>query len=471
MTRSAFDRLTHLRKRAHSLRIGLLSRLSEYSSDFPSGTPKAIIQLIKQILTAAVDPIDSAIDERFLEQACRKVQAMGTLLGFFDNAHTAQTPRGLTELVSQLMKELQPDADLIVWPQADFNYSIGNLLPALKASTQYFLSAKAFNDIFGSFTGPLNLVSFPRIERDNVLLHAILGHELGHPIADKYLNSEKGTPKYADGLRSAVEKLTGDVASGSATGNGALDTLGPDLTRLLEMRTRGLEEIISDTVSVLLFGFSAIFAEYDVLTVNRMDALPDDEFKYPPNRFRLRVQSKVAERIGHTAAIRSLREKEPNQAVVDSAKCFLDHLDVEIANHADIATLQSDRVVGIAYVWIEDTLEDAISFAIKEVGSTAFDVGKVEGEVPELIERIELGLPPNEIGIPPHAKPVDWRSAILAAWLYRLHGKKLTGADKGKVMTADQYEQLNKLTMKAVEYITLQKRYATYISTGAGVAS
>lgn len=464
MAGHSFDRCAHLRKRAHSLRVGFLSRLSEYSSDFPSGTPKEIIHLIKQILNAATDPINSANDDRFLEQACRKIQAMGQVLGFFDNAHTAQTPRGLTEIVSQLMGQLQPEARLIVWPQAEFNYSIFDLLPALKNSTKYFLPTAAFNEIFGRFSGPLNLVSFPRIERDNVLLHAILGHELGHPIADKYLDSEKGTKKYAEGLLRAVQKLTG-AGDGAITDESALDTLGPGLTRLLEMRTRGLEELIADTVGVLLFGFSAIFAEYDVLTLTLMDALPDEQFKYPPNRFRLRVQTMVAERAGHTSGIRSLAKKGANGAILESVTRFLDHLENQVNDHSDIATLKSDRVVGIAYDWIDKTLEDAIAFAVKEVGATAYDIGKVEKEVPELIERIELGLPPNEIGQPPNAAAVDCRSAILAAWLYRLHGKKLTGGNQGKTMTADQHDQLNKLTMKAVEYTTLQKRYSNYIDS------
>jgi hypothetical protein len=460
VTRPTFDRLVHLRKRAHSLRIGLLARLSEYASDFPSGTPKEIIDLIKRILVGAAEQIESSIDTRFLEQTCREIQALGSLLSFFDNAHTAQTPRGLIEVVDQLMARLQPDSQLMVWPQAEFNYSIRDLLPPLKSSTQYFLPANVFKEVFGRFNGALNLVSFPRIERDNVLLHATLGHELGHPIADKFLANEKGTKQYSEGLHRAVQRLTGPVGDAGTELDATLDTLTPDITRLLKLRTRGLQELVSDCVGTLLFGFSAIFAAYDVLTVNGMDALPDNRFMYPPRRFRLRIQHKIANNTGHFEAIKSLRRVD--RAILGSARNFMDHLEGLISEEHDLAKLKTDRVIEIAYDWIDETLDEAVEFAVKEVGDLAFEVKKVQDEVPELIKRIDLGLPPNEIGRPPNARPVDWRSAILAAWLYRLHGKKLTGGDSGKLMTATDFDNLNRLTLKAVEYTTIQKQYADY---------
>lgn len=452
MTAPSFDRLAHLRKRAHSLRIGLVSRLSEYASDFPSGTPKETIDLIKQILVGAAELINSSTDPRFLEQTCREIQALGSLLAFFDNAHTAQTPRGLTGIVDELMDKLQPGSRLMVWPQAEFNYSIRDLLPALKGSTVYFLLPSVFDQIFGRFTGALNLVSFPRIERDNVLLHATLGHELGHPIADKYLASEKGTTKYNDGLHRAVQKLIG--VSGAAS-----PALAQEITLLLKLRTRGLQELISDSVGVLLFGFSAIFAAYDVLTVSGLDTLPDNRYMYPPRRFRLRLQYKIADDTGHVAAIKSLRAE---RAVIRTATEFLNHLEGEIAKNDDVVNLNAERIIAIAYTWIEETLDDAIQFAKKEIGQLAFEVQKVKDEVPELIQRIELGLPPNEVGRPPDAACADWRSAILAAWLYRIHGKKLAGRDRGKQLDAGELDNLNRLTLKAVEYTMLQNQYAEY---------
>lgn len=385
---------------------------------------------------------------------------MGSLLTFFDNAHTAQTPRGLIEIVGQLMRKLQPDSQLMVWPQAEFNYSIRDILPPLKTSTKYFLPEAEFHQVFGRFNGALNLVSFPRIERDNVLLHATLGHELGHPIADKFLASEKGTKSYNEGLHRAVQRLVGPAGETGSEPDMALNKLAPEITRLLKLRTRGLQELISDCVGALLFGFSAIFAAYDVLTVNGIDALPDDRYMYPPRRFRLRLQYKIADKAGHVRAIKSLRGV--NRALARTTTKFMNHLEDLIHGDHDLKELKTDHVIEIAYDWISETLDGAIEFAIREVGNLAFAVNQVEDEVPELIKRIDLGLPPNEIGRPPAAHPVDWRSAILAAWLYRLHGKKLGGNDRGRPMTASDLDNLNRHTLKAVEYTTLQKRYVDY---------
>jgi hypothetical protein len=378
------------------------------------------------------------------------------MLAFFDNAHTAQTPRGITEIVGQLMKKLDPKAELMVWPQGEFNYSIRNILPGLKSFTQHFLPSHVSNDLFSDFEGALNLVSFPRIERDNVLLHATLGHELGHPIADKFLQSESGTQKFNDGFHRAVQRLTAAV-EGNAVNEAALDTLREDITYLMEFRTRGLQELISDCVGALLFGFSAVFASYDVLTINALDALPDYRQMYPPRRSRLRLQYRILEKTGHVSQIRSLSGVDRTlRSKIDK---FVDHLEQLIGQDHDVNKLRTDRIIGAAYDWINETIDDAIDFAMTEVGAVAYDVARVSDEVPELIQRLDMGLPPNEIGKYPNTTLVDWRSAILSAWLCRLNESAPMNSPDDPKKHSDRLDVLNRLTLKAIEYTTLQARY------------
>lgn len=176
-----FERPAYLRVRAHSLRAGLLSRLEEYAFDFPGGAPRRAIELIQVLLEAIGEEIDRTSDDRIIALICRVIRGMGTLLQHFDNAHTAQTPRGLPQMLGALMAQLEPNATLVAWPQSSYNYTIRDLLAPLKEMTESLLSKQSHQRVFGSVAGPLNFVSFPRIERDNVLLHAIFGHELGHP--------------------------------------------------------------------------------------------------------------------------------------------------------------------------------------------------------------------------------------------------------------------------------------------------
>ena len=182
--------LEYLKIRVHALRQGLVSRLKEYVSDFPTGTPILVIDLLQQILKKIEPRIDSATDERILSLIGRTIRTYGGYLEHFDNAHTEQTPRALAQLLEDLCKTLQFGEKLVVWPQAAYNYSIQNILPDIKCPLVHLLSPEEQKDLFKEFTA-INLVSFPRIERDNILLHAIFGHELGHPIADSFLDIEK----------------------------------------------------------------------------------------------------------------------------------------------------------------------------------------------------------------------------------------------------------------------------------------
>jgi len=73
------------------------------------------------------------------------------------------------------------------------------------------------------------------------------------------------------------------------------------------------------------------------------------------------------------------------------------------------------------------------------------------------LERLELGVPPNEIGDPKNPRTVDHRAALLAAWLFKLHG---ISPDTGKPLTNEEVGRLNQRTMRAAEYIILQDEYA-----------
>lgn len=78
-------------------------------------------------------------------------------------------------------------------------------------------------------------------------------------------------------------------------------------------------------------------------------------------------------------------------------------------------------------------------------------------ELPKLVERIDMRLPPNEYFDGGKNIVADPRSALNAGWVAWLGEQKKHGCPGNKGISG--LEKINQLTMKAVEYICLQQEW------------
>ena len=466
-----FSEIEHLKKRAHTLRLGLNQRLEEvFVSDYPTDSPHALIHLIQNILGKISVEIDNTDNSETLILICQLIQFYGEFLQFLDNANTEQTPRGLVQILENIYLKISPDSQLLAWPQADYNYSIINLLPILKESIENLISKKERDEIFEGFSSDLNLISFPRIERDDILVHAIFGHEIGHPIADQFLSSEEWGDKsdeFQKELESASEKLLKELEKDLENKETEYDKTRAKqflIKSLIDIRKRGMEELISDCVSVMIFGPSALFAFYDVLVPDGLDNPPMPNEYYPPSRYRLRIAWRIMNEFGYH---KELIDMCKTNCGVDSGRkiqLFIEHLEKLVEVESDVETLNEIPVLRVSYEWIDKVIDKAIIFSKECITEIIYPSELIKKEVPGLLERISLGLPPNEIGMPSDKNIVDWRSAILASWIYKIIGLKITGSGTENINSKD-IDRLQSITLKAIEYIMLQNKYRSHMNS------
>ena len=269
----------HLWRRAHTLRLGLSQRLDEiYGSEYPTPHPKDLIEFIQAFLIKLGELIDNKKYPSHLPWIINILEEYGIFLSDLDNASTDQTPRALVLILKDLTDQLFDKSVLIASPQEEYNYSIWNALPYLKDTTS-ILSDSDQSKLLKRFEGPLNIIYFPRIERDNILVHSIFGHELGHPIADEFLSKEEQKNSYQQDLDEARKKILSLVKDShkKTDQNKAkkpldlLKEIKPYVDELLRIRRRGLEELISDCVSIFLFGSFFISASLFSISVFTSD--------------------------------------------------------------------------------------------------------------------------------------------------------------------------------------------------------
>jgi len=467
---AAFSEISYLKRRNQTLILGLRKRFDEiYSSDFPTSTPSLIIDLIRDILVELSNQVESSSDEDYLILVSRLVQSFGGFLEFVDNAHTDQTPRALVQILEDILGTIDPNSNLLAWPQAKYNYSILDILPVLKRMTENAFNKSTHDQIFHKYPDALKLISFPRTERDNILLHSVFGHEIGHPIADDFLAIYELDPGFQRGLKTASLNVEKDLQAKISKLSGlSLVQFRKDIVDgLIKIFKRGMQELISDSVSAMIFGPSAMFALYDIFIADDLDAIPMAPEFYPPSRMRLRIVNEILTGSGYIAALKKLDKNQLPQGVYDSNTELLKQLEAIINVTDDKGELNKSPFIREAYNWIEAVLPEAIEFAKKEIEKVACSVSLVKEEVPELLTRLNLGLPPNEIGVFPETQVANWRSAILAGWLYRNAAQKIVNGHLVDMSIKD-IETIHTLVLRAVEYIILSNDYAEHLKNKGG---
>jgi hypothetical protein len=129
---ASFSEEIYLRERVRADCAGLRYRLKEYVSEFPAGTPLDLIEIFELFLTELENGLAPLTDVNQLKSHFHLLGTLAEVLTLLDNAHSAQTPRGLVQLLEKTSSLLFPSAKLFVAPSADYNYSIVDIVPWLK---------------------------------------------------------------------------------------------------------------------------------------------------------------------------------------------------------------------------------------------------------------------------------------------------------------------------------------------------
>ncbi|MFV1976001.1 MAG: hypothetical protein ACC651_09650 [Candidatus Scalindua sp.] len=408
--------------------------------------------------------INKASAEDQLKQLTSLVHQLGVFIEWLDNAHTEQTPRGLVQLLANLISRMNPGTKVVARPQAKNNYSILDLGKVLKRLVEDYIPHSKQSSFSEYLSVPVKLISFPRIQRDNILAHAIFGHELGHPIADDYLEQEKGDPAHIEKHKEIKKQVDGIVQKKLANidvdeGQKLVFTT-QTFDRILQIRKRALQELISDAVGIMIFGPSAFFACYELFWSGNLDAKPAHEEWYPPSRMRLRLMLELMEKLDFPAKFNLISKVNNIDGYIFAVNAFIDDVKQLVVTTSDQNGINLDPELKLAYDWMNESLKNAIEYATKKTKEVAFKSDEIFQQLPELLQRLEIGIPPNEVGDPEDPVIVDCMSSLLSAWLYKLQG---VNPKTGETLSDDEVDRLHQKTLSGIEYVILQDSYRRYL--------
>ncbi len=473
------------------------------AADFASEAPKNLVQTLQNIfeyLSQAVPAITSSIDWaadpveiennltvlRVLDFELKRFAAH---IRYVDSARTNRLPWEVIPSFEWLVHAIRPDAQVMLRPMWHYNYAtiVTNLRKFYReilTEFEFSLPEVNLDTVLEPLGSAFHIISFPAVERDNILLHSLIGHEIGHLIANSLVQADQ--TEFLDKVLQKIEHQTdSDLAKKGIT----REKLGP--TAYLKLRAkvlgdysklcthywvRALEEILSDIVGVVLFGPAALFSTLEFAIQIGFDLPPSHRNKYyPPWRTRIRevltaVEDLAPELLSLDASMFKMDAPLglPQQSLILSAasRCALVNDRVETireiaAGNEDKFVIEKDPFAEIAYSVLSEYIPKYTESIKERVGKRAFSKERVTLSLPALIERLDAGVTPNAIHDMPSRKasPLGIVEVLNSAWYHKASLSVSAPDAKIQSQLEEVRAQRNRLTLKSIEYTFLSSVY------------
>ncbi len=451
------------------------------SKDYPSSAPLRLSRTIEQIvefihleLKSSWDYYHSTSDltSADVEVALEKfhncnsfLQELGAHLRYIDGALTEKQPWSIITAVEKFAEQIIPTTDVMLRPQWKYNYAVVNAdiqayyrnnLVELKEYT----TDEDFEAIFGELKGHFYTISFPSMERKNIFLHCLVGHELGHIITNPYISDEL-VNKF---LASITPRITTILSEEYPLFKDVASNVQSQLDRSTNMLKRGLSEMLADHVGAKLFGPAFLFSLFEIAIQNDFDHMPSDENNYyPPWRYRLREVRDILSSGGQRFL--PLGKEHFQKLLVEEVNSRYRLIQEIVDQRSDIEMIQQDRIADLVYGYIQEyyrSILNETSNLEALLGNLVISPELLYSELRILIDRLRAGIPPNAVELSLAQRRCATIPEILnASWFFKIayNESLFDDEDQSEESTLRDRNILNRLTLKAVEFSNVQREY------------
>ena len=484
--------------------VEVLSRLatardyaaSLLAADHVSRAPKILASTIRKttdFLSRAVQNIYREHEageqsERDLALTLRSLQGIDDLmrelagqLRYVEAATTYKLPWTMVAAFEDWAGTFLPKVTLMLRPQWRYNYTFtlwdfrDNYRLALEELQDHVEDLDLEQGVLDEFSNPFYLIAFPALERDNILLHTLLGHEIGHLLVDDFLTEELES-RFVQEVRGIVTDLTRKQLRDQGLSEDEVGQIfWPDLEKfwiasnlreVVEVWKRALEEILSDIAGAFLFGPAALFSTFELAFQYGFDEAPASRNNfYPPWRRRLREVLRVLGAEDGFFPIPSSAFPEGEAAMRSRAlKQYYSDIEREAGLRKDEDAINKMPLVRSVYAALPEYIRLGKEFLLDDcrLGEHLLEADQLYRATPALIERLDNKIPPDQKGRSSNRRrDSDFVEIINAAWLHKVSSvASLTPACPPLEQQAlIERDVRNRLTLKAIEFSSLSRRF------------
>jgi hypothetical protein len=393
---------------------------------FPSVGPRSLLKLIRKanesILTRIGELENSSALRRIItpdqfEQRINRVAKLipflHILLSFLEGAERKGASFPFALPIERLILEYLQDSSVVFASRPELNYSFEEISADINA----VFKQAGLEQVCQGFPRYFVVISFPQVEAENILLHCIFAHEIGHGI---YLKESLASRVLRSVRLSKAEITTFSsqlfrAIQNQSTGKHKQLTLYPQEIQIREAVTDQLnksaerwgDELTSDGIAVSLFGPAYFFAFVHFATSFQL--LDASSLSHPSSRLRLRLIAKM---------IRALRFEDCFPAKI---KRYYDEW-VRVANQPIVG----DPLLGIVSRAFERVLDDIVRETMRAI-KNPYKQTRYRQEMKVLPAMINAGMMPIEIVSDSKARKMETQSIIAilnAGWAVYLASLK-----------------------------------------------
>jgi hypothetical protein len=215
------------------------------------------------------------------------------LLGFVEGSEIGVAPVPLVLQLRRLAGDIIPGSEVAISARPDLNYSILEVASVVRA----VLNQTPLKDCCDVLPSSLFVVTIPRAESTDVLLHCILSHELGHGLYEKHGLAAKILPKIEIDQKSVKGLASAIVSQLPGTAPPLFEV---ELRNIITQQVTGriskwTQELCSDAFGIELFGPAYYFSFiYFSLAFAHLDK---ESATHPPHRLRLKLMARILRRL------------------------------------------------------------------------------------------------------------------------------------------------------------------------------
>lgn len=432
--------------------IGLASRVA-HLTDYPTSAPRRVCELVAELTRIVQQHIPQAPDEQ-LKHLSVMLCGWTEHLRYVERAKTADTPWSIVLSVERFFRPVVGgNPSFIVRPQWSYNYQIHELISPLRKNMAAlrWIPAAAYQHVL-----PDELVfvlSFPRVERVNVTLHANWGHEVGHVIARRWIERHLLAlwQPIEDELKDEIQRELGSKSENSGPSTSSSLRVAEYVKRGFRVIEKGLLELIADAVGVYLLGPASLLAAAEYAARHDLDVSPLAGRDYPPWRYRLRrMYEQCAVDLDH---VRGHLSSDPAFALFSQ---YCDRLYAVTCETTDVSTLRVNSLTKVCYDAIDREWENIRSEAFALFRSSCPLQYKMSDRVNVLrviADRLAAHIPPNDVGTYETPEVARFEDLLNGGWLEKL---RLPVNNSGELEGAGT---LYRLLLKGIESTYLQSTY------------
>jgi len=390
---------------------------------------------------AAIEP-EADDDAGLLSSIGTTTQFLHFMLSLVESAPAERVHQAMVSALEELVRALVPEPRVLVcydWRPSNYGFrpefprKLRNVIrSAVLAEKVPPNTQKAANAVPGFFA----VISFPSAERDNVLLHSALGHEIGHGLVEKFGKATLSVP----------DDIPPELASLPLT----------DFHLCVELRSRWLEELTADAWSACLLGPAAL------MSLESLARVDPPSRTHPASHLRFKVMRSC---LGKTGFI-------SDEQVIDMG-WLQDVLDSVLAA-SDPAVKFPKKSWELAHRLLDHNVEAIANQPFEKCDQARFTATQWMHEcnkegteaVPrhQLVRRLLYYAPPDEIRMRGRERAASLPSILNAGWCVYAASETWQEFCAGLAVSdlAGQYkarQKLHRLVLKAVDTVNITREW------------